>query len=224
MGQDGIGLNPMIEPHRILLVDDDPFTLTMLDSSLRSLGYEDVTPVRTASEAIPAARRKPPDVAILDLDLGEGPTGIDVAHRLRELYPPVGLVILSTYTEPRLIGSSQRPLPSGTLYLVKQSIKDMEVLRDAIIRSVHAPDPRPATTTSPVANLKDTQIEVMRLVASGLSNAQIAEKLVLKEASVEKAVARLIKQLGIKAAHGQNQRVLIAQEFHRLTKGPGEPE
>jgi DNA-binding NarL/FixJ family response regulator len=63
----------------------------------------------------------------------------------------------------------------------------------------------------------------MRLIAGGMSNAQIAEKLIMQEASVEKAIARLIKQLGVKATREQNQRVLIAQQYHQLTKATHEP-
>ena len=208
---------------KILLVDDDPFTLTMLTSTLNTLGFNEISSSRTVTQAIVAAKEELPDVAILDLDLGEGPTGIDLAHRLRKLNPIIGVIILSTYTEPRLIGTNQRPLPENSIYIVKQSISDTKVLLDAITNSVKSNfDPINAVSlppSTPISRIKDTQIEIMRLVATGISNAQIAEMLVMKEASVEKAIARLIKQLDIKATNRQNQRVLIAQEYYRLTRG-----
>lgn len=213
----------MTSSPKILLVDDDPFTLTMLASTLHTLGFTEITSSRTVTQAIVAATEASPNVAILDLDLGEGPTGIDLAHRLRKLNPIIGVIILSTYTEPRLIGTNQRPLPENTMYIVKQSISDTKVLLDAITNSVKSDfDPINAASlppSTPISGIKDTQIEIMRLVATGISNAQIAEMLVMKEASVEKAIARLIKQLDIKATNRQNQRVLIAQEYYRLTRG-----
>lgn len=213
----------MTSSPKILLVDDDPFTLTMLTSTLHTLGFTEITSLRTVTQAIVAATKASPNVAILDLDLGEGPTGIDLAHRLRKLNPIIGVIILSTYTEPRLIGTNQRPLPENSIYIVKQSISDTKVLLDAITNSVKSNfDPINAVSlppSTPISRIKDTQIEIMRLIATGISNAQIAEMLVMKEASVEKAIARLIKQLDIKATNRQNQRVLIAQEYYRLTRG-----
>lgn len=213
----------MTSSPKILLVDDDPFTLTMLASTLHTLGFTEITSSRTVTQAIVAATEASPNVAILDLDLGEGPTGIDLAHRLRKLNPIIGVIILSTYTEPRLIGTNQRPLPENSIYIVKQSISDTKVLLDAITNSVKSDfDPINAALlppSTPISGIKDTQIEIMRLVATGISNAQIAEMLIMKEASVEKAIARLIKQLDIKATNRQNQRVLIAQEYYRLTRG-----
>lgn len=195
----------------------------MLSSTLNTLGFTEISSSRTVTQAIAAAKETSPTVAILDLDLGEGPTGIDLAHRLRKFNPKIGVIILSTYTEPRLIGTKQPPLPENSIYIVKQSISDTKVLLDAITNCVKSgPDlakVKSPSRTTPVSKIKDTQIEIMRLVASGISNAQIAEMLVMQEASVEKAIARLIKQLDIKATNRQNQRVLIAQEYYRLTRG-----
>ena len=66
-------------------------------------------------------------------------------------------------------------------------------------------------------NLTDSQVEVMRLIAAGFSNSEIARRLVIEEASVEKAVMRLIRQLDVKAAREENQRVMIAQAYFALS-------
>ena len=57
----------------------------------------------------------------------------------------------------------------------------------------------------------------MRLIAAGFSNSEIARRLVIEEASVEKAVMRLIRQLDVKAAREENQRVMIAQAYFALS-------
>ena len=215
----------MSSPLRILLVDDDPFTLTMLSTALSSLGFTEVTSAQSASAAIALAQHVQPQTVVVDLDLGEGPTGIDLAHRLRKLFPNIGVVVLSTYVEPRLIGTQQQSMPAGSIYVVKQTISNLDTLRNAIVKSVEtssSPDVQ-ITEPSPIAHLGDSQVEIMRLIAGGMSNAQIAEKLIMQEASVEKAIARLIKQLGVQATREQNQRVLIAQQYHQLTKATHEP-
>lgn len=229
----------MSELPRLIIIDDDPFTLATLTSTFQSLGFQDVVAVRTAAEAIAelSAKWSPTQTAaaVVDLDLGEGPTGIDLAHRLRQIAPQIGIVMLSTYAEPRLIGSRQPALPPRALYVVKQSIQDPQFLLDAVLLSVGQELAVPFATDSNtsraerdpkemsghITKLRDNQVDIMRLVASGLTNAQIAKELLMSEKAVEKAVARLIKQLGIATSREYNQRVLIAQEYYRMTRGSG---
>jgi DNA-binding NarL/FixJ family response regulator len=163
-----------------------------------------------------------PDVALLDLDLGEGPTGIDLAHALRRSLPEIGIVMLSAYEEPRLMGAGQQPLPERSLYLVKRTITDAEQLGRALRLSI---DPELGATMARVgsdaagelAALSDQQVEVMRLVAAGFANAEIARRREMTEPAVEKAIARLIRHFDLKAGKEQNQRVVIAQLYYQLT-------
>lgn len=214
----------MTLPLPLLLVDDDPFTLVMLTNTFQTLGFTDIAQADSVNEALVIARSVRPRAAVVDLDLGEGPTGIDLAHGLRHDFPHIGIVILSTYVDPRLIGSRQQPLPDRAIYVVKQSISDTSVLLNAVTHSVvHLNDQSTSlSSTSEIANLGDVQVDIMRLIAAGMANAQIAQTLIMQEASVEKAIARLIKQLGVKATRNQNQRVLIAQEYYRMTKASHE--
>lgn len=208
---------------RVLLVDDDPFTRMMLVSTLTNLRCVMVGDAPTAPTAMYMARELKPEIAVVDFDLGEGPTGIDLAHGLRRVSPNIGIVMLSTYEEPRLMGTNQQALPAGSLYLVKKTVVEPDVLERALRLSI---DPliRDGTLTLTAddrnltsSKLTDLQIEIMRMVAAGYSNAEIARRRSLNVASVEKAVARLIKQLNLHATPDQNQRVLIAQIYHQLT-------
>jgi DNA-binding NarL/FixJ family response regulator len=177
--------------------------------------------VATAKEALLLAAETRPDVAIVDLDLGEGPTGLDVAHRLREMFPKIGLVVLSTYEEPRLMGFNQHPLPDDALYLVKRTVVDPEILGKAIRMSVdhdfRQGTVRVVSKDALGVTLSDPQIDIMRLVAAGHSNAEIARRRSLTVPAVEKAIARLIRQLDLQASPDTNQRVAIAQAYFRLT-------
>ena len=206
---------------RVMLVDDDPFTRMTLVTTLHSMEFMVVGDVATAKEALLLAAETRPDVAIVDLDLGEGPTGLDVAHRLREMFPKIGLVVLSTYEEPRLMGFNQHPLPDDALYLVKRTVVDPEILGKAIRMSVdhdfRQGTVRVVSKDALGVTLSDPQIDIMRLVAAGHSNAEIARRRSLTVPAVEKAIARLIKQLDLQAAPDTNQRVAIAQAYFRLT-------
>ena len=206
---------------RVMLVDDDPFTRMTLVTTLNSLGFFVAGDVATAKEALLLAAETRPDVAVVDLDLGEGPTGLDVAHRLREMFPRIGLVVLSTYEEPRLMGFNQHPLPDDAIYLVKRTVVDPEILGKAVRMSVDDDFRQGTLRVVPKdalgVTLSDPQIDIMRLVAAGHSNAEIARRRSLTVPAVEKAIARLIKQLDLQASPDTNQRVAIAQAYFRLT-------
>lgn len=203
---------------RVLIVDDDPFTRAMLGSVVEGLGFEVTGSAATFAEALTLARQSLPDVALVDLDLGEGPTGIDLAHGMRRTQPNLGVVFLSTYVEPRLLGSVPQ-LPRGAIYLTKQEVAETAVLGDALMSAATAGagGEWSSGADSRLVGLSDSQVEVMRLIAAGYSNAEIARRLVIEEASVEKAVMRLIRQLDIKATRQENQRVLIAQAYSALS-------
>ena len=204
---------------RVLVVEDDGFTRMLLRGQLEQLGYEVVADTGAAAEALDAAISLRPDVALLDLDLGRGPTGIDVAYGLRRQLPTIGLVMLTSYADTRLIGE-QRGLPPGGLALVKRTLEDAAIL-DAALRMAVDPSTRlELASLMPVSQatlLSDGQAEILRLVAHGFSNAEIARRRHLSESAVVKAVGRLVDQLGLTTQSGDNQRVLLTQAYFALT-------
>ncbi len=170
---------------RVLMVDDDPFTRSTLASSLQVLGCYVLT-ADSVSSALRAMRNytgeMPPNVALLDLDLGEGPTGLDLAQTLREEFPALAIVLLSTYQDPRLIGTNQPEIPRGSIYLVKASVSTPQVLGDALKQAlvnmeIEKASPVTELALSGLSGLPDKQIEIMRMVATGLSNSEIAKRL-----------------------------------------------
>jgi DNA-binding NarL/FixJ family response regulator len=213
----------MTESQGVIVIDDDPFTRTMLRSTLFELNYDVIGDAGTATDAVRLAYEPRVRFAVVDLDLGEGPSGIDVAHAMRKVRPELGIVMVSTYEEPRLLGGKQVPLPQGSIYLVKKSILDSETLRKALELSVDPMTRSGALVISPqagrstLAKLTDLQLDIMRMVASGDSNSEIARKRSITTPSVEKAIARITKQLGLEASPERNQRVLIAQTYHQFT-------
>ena len=198
---------------RVLLVDDDDFTRMTLRAVLASLDYDVIGDAATVIAAMDLARGHRPELAVIDLDLGEGPTGIDLTHGLRTLLPGIGLVMLSSYADPRLIGRRTRPLPGGTQYLSKQSVGDASILDEALRRSLDRDDAAPPADGTA---LTDAQIEMMRLIAAGYSNAEIAKRMWITEDGVNRAVTRLVKQLGLQVSKEHNTRVLISRAYAGL--------
>lgn len=208
---------PLMAAPNVLLVEDDDLTRTSLALALRSLGVNVVGAVGTASSAMDVARKNTVDVVIADLHLGVGPTGIDVAHALRRENPFIGVVLLTTYADPRLLDPDLPMIPDGTLYLVKSSVRDPAVLADAVRASRQG-----RVTRAPALDLTNQQIEVLRLIASGLSNAQIAAARGVSDKAIEQMVSRLIKRLQITDATGPNSRIQLTRAYLRLTGNPHE--
>jgi DNA-binding NarL/FixJ family response regulator len=197
-----------------LVVDDDGFLRALIGSLVATLGFDPVQEAASAAQAMKLAHEMPPEIAIIDLDLGEGPTGIDLAHGLRRLLPGLAIVMLTSYSDPTHAGLSRR-LPAGIPYVVKSEASTTAAIASAIelAQSGMALD---RETTDDVA-LSAGQWETFRLVAAGYSNPEIARRRHLTDDAVNKSVTRLISSLGLEVSKEENVRVLIAREYFRLT-------
>ena len=207
---------------RVMVVEDDDFTRSMVVSSLQMQGYDVVNESASAGSAIKAANLLKPDVAILDLDLGIGPNGIDLALAMRKSLPRIGIVMLTTFEDPRFLSPNMPKLPEGSLYLIKKDVGKIEKLAKAIedaISQAKAFGKKDKLVDTPRTNLTDNQVEIIRLVASGLSNAQIAKQRGINEKSVEQTISRIAKELGMGASTDKNLRVQLSLHYQKLIGG-----
>jgi DNA-binding NarL/FixJ family response regulator len=208
----------------VLVVDDDPFTASLLAESLAALGWTITGVAHDAAGALALVDGDAlPSVALLDLDLGAGPDGIDLANALRERNPQIALVLLTAYRTPRLFRPDRYRVPTGMRLVSKAEVRNVALVDAELRAAVAAPlAVNPAVMAPAVTaageRLTDRQMTILRLVADGLSNGAIAERLGIAEPSVEKAVARLIKRLGVSGERGLNQRVLLARAYDDLAR------
>ena len=210
----------------VLLVEDNALLRSSLGIALGQHGVWVVATCADASEAVEHLSNGRVHALVTDLDLGDGPNGIALAHAARTANPEVGVVLLTAYSDPRLVGGKLLQLPPGTEYVVKNDVHDVMVVRRAIDRAIQRAQPRARHTAANALadhGLTDVQIETMRLVAEGLTNAEIAERRVVAVKSVESLVARIAKQLDISTDGGRNQRVMITREYYRLIGAQGGP-
>jgi DNA-binding NarL/FixJ family response regulator len=208
---------------RILIVEDDPFVQMTLAQALESANFEIVARVANPTDALNAARRENVEVAILDLDLGPGASGIDVAHALRQNNERIGLILLTSYTDPRISDPNSRGLPKGTMFLTKSRITDIHDLSAAILQVKLWPVESKRNTSTTRSHLTEVQIEVLKLLAEGLATSEIAERQGVSDKAVEATITRLHNLLGLEKNKKLNPRVQLARAYFALSgkKPPG---
>ncbi len=218
---------PSHQPIRVAVVEDQPLFRSMLEHTLdSSLGLETVVAVGTATEAARAIRPGLVDVAILDIDLPDG-NGIALGVTLRRRMPGLGILLLSAHDAMDLLLDLPPDVAAGWCYLSKNSSTSEEVLVGAVRAAAVGEtvlDPALLARMTPragsaVARLTDRQYEVLRLLAAGLSNSGIGDKLGITEKSVQNHVNGMYATLGIDSDPQRNPRVSAALRLLEQT-GP----
>jgi len=181
--------------------------------------------VETGPELVRAIERERPEVAIVDVRLPPTFTdeGLRAAIEARERVPETAILVLSQYVEERyaveLIGQDAR----GVGYLLKERVADISDFLAALQRVAEggtALDPEVVAQlmgrrrrSSPLDDLSPREIEVLSLVAEGLSNAGIARRLVVTEGAVEKHVRSIFMKLGLPPDGDVHRRVVAALAY-----------
>lgn len=201
---------------RVLVVENDDFTRFTLVAALRLKKLNVVCDSATAAAAIECSVKHQPNVALLDLDLGVGPTGLDIARLLRRNNSKIGIVFLTSLEDPRLLRGKKTELPERSVYLVKHDINSPDLIIAAIDKSLEPIKDATQQLSSKASTLSDNYIDLMSLISEGYSNAEIAKKIFITEKSVEVAISRLAKKLNLSNENGANQRIKIAKVYFRL--------
>lgn len=202
---------------KLLIVEDDSMMLQALASGLAASGISNVETANSASLAMQKFRSFKPDVSLIDIELRQGPTGVDVSHAMRKLNPNVGIVFLTSLADPRLVDSRLPELPEGSIYLRKKSVKDLNEVIDAMKMAISGDlKTIKSKTEDDFLDLSKAQFEIIRLIAEGHSNLEISKMRVTTVKSTENAISRLAKKLGITNSTTASQRVLLARKYTEL--------
>lgn len=203
-----------MEQIKVLFLEDDGLTRSSVASAMRSFGCS-VYPTETAAEAL---EHFSADCALLDLHLGNGPTGIDVARKLREKNPEIGIVFLTSFEDPRLLDKDLKFLPRASSYLVKRQIFETEQLVLALRASIRNAQSENNEIELPAefANLTGVQLETLKLIGQGLSNSEIAKIREVSVKSVEQTISLMSKKFSLPQGNNANNRVNLARVYYRL--------
>jgi len=203
---------------RLGIVEDQPLFRNMLEMTLGAdEGMRVVAAVGTVAEARKSLPPKSIDVVVMDIDLPDG-NGISLAVTMCRVQPGLAVLLLSAHDSMDLLLDLPGDVASGWSYLSKTSATTASALVCAVraaARGETTLDPALLDRMKPragsaVARLTDRQYAVLRLLAQGLSNAGIGEKLKITEKSVQNHMNGIYAGLGIDANPVRNPRVSAA--------------
>jgi DNA-binding NarL/FixJ family response regulator len=215
---------------RVVLVDDQAMVRTGLRMVLAA--EPDIEVVGEAADGaagVQVVTRTRPDVVLLDVRM-PGVDGLEAARRIVAAELPTRVVVLTTFDEDEYVAAALRAGVSGFLLKVAppedlvaavrtvaagHGLLDPAVTLRVIESFAAAPAPDPARAGA-LAQLTERETDVLALVAAGLSNAEIAARLYLGEATVKTHVSRVLLKLGLR---DRVQAVAFAYESGLVTPG-----
>jgi DNA-binding NarL/FixJ family response regulator len=214
---------------RVLLADDQELVRSGFRLILELAdGIEVVGEAADGREALRLAKELRPDVILMDVRMPDL-DGIEATRRLRRSGVESRVLVLTTFDLDEYVWSARRAGASG--FLLKDAPREQLVTAVRIVargEALLAPAitqrlierfvvrPRPQEAAPALADLSPRELEVLRLVARGLSNAEIARELVVGEATVKTHVARVLRKLELR---DRVQAVVLAYESGLVEPG-----
>ncbi len=213
-------------PVRVALLEDVPLFRQVIEQVLdNDMSTDIVASAGTGHQALtifPAAR---PDVALVDLYLPDG-FGFDIGVQLRQHLPELRIIILSEHIRPKVLSALPESERRYWSYLLKTGVSSRAALLDSIHTCLHRPlvddlvRERPMTTAElRIDMLSDRQREILALVASGMSNTAIAQKLFMSPKSVEYHLTQIYAHLQVATDSSANARVQAAMIYGEQERG-----
>jgi DNA-binding NarL/FixJ family response regulator len=216
---------------RVLLADDQELVRSGFRLILELAdGIEVVGEAADGRQAVQLGRELRPDVVLMDVRMPEM-DGIEATRRLRQAGVEARVLVLTTFDLDDYVYEAVRAGASG--FLLKDAPREQlvtavrtvargeallapAITQRLIERFVARP---PAREVSPaLAQLSGREVEVLRLLAKGLSNAEIASSLIIGEATVKTHVARILQKLSLR---DRVQAVVFAYESGLVERGSG---
>jgi DNA-binding NarL/FixJ family response regulator len=212
---------------RVIVAEDTMLTRAGIVAVLLDAGIEVVAQVGDPDALLREVSLDPPDVAVIDIRMPPSHTdeGLEAAERIRREFPEVGVLVLSQYVEPTYAMRLLQESPEGVGYLLKDRVFDGALLVDALRRIDDGETVVDPTIVArllgrrrredPLAVLSAREREVLGLVAEGLSNRAISERLFVTERTVEAHITAVFGKLGLGADPTTHRRVQAVLAYLR---------
>jgi DNA-binding NarL/FixJ family response regulator len=221
----------MTGPVRVVVGEDDVLMRRGVVRALEEAGYEVVAQAGDADSFLRKALAYHPDVAVVDVRMppGHGEDGLRAAVELRSRSPDTGVLVLSQYYEEDMALELIDAKAEGVGYLLKERVGDVDTFTDAVGRVAEGGSALDAEVVGrmlgrrrpagPLDELSARDLDVLALVAQGLSNQGIAEALFVTSAAVEKHITSIFAKLELAAEPTAHRRVLAALTYLQSESG-----
>lgn len=214
----------MNAPQRtVLIVENEDFLRSLIAQSLEVHGFT-VASAASALEAKKMLSKVDPDAAVLDIELGDGPTGLDFAAQLSITSPEVGIVFLTDLPDPRF-ARDHHEVKANQAYLNKKLLQSPDVLVKAInaVLFEESVDEfrHDQSAGRPLAQLTRVQMEILKLIAEGKTNQQISEIRNRSIGATESAITRTLESLQISRDADVNVRVEAVRSYFQAMTSYG---
>jgi DNA-binding NarL/FixJ family response regulator len=221
---------PIREAVRVVVVDDQELVRTGFAMILERAGMTVVGQAADGVEAVELARSTRPDVVLMDVRMPRL-DGIEATRQLAAELPAVKVLALTTFDLDEYVYAAVRAGASGFLlkdvspdslvHAVRAIARGDTMLAPSLTRRLlerFAAAPLPGGVPEILGELSERELEVLRLVARGLSNTAIGGELFLSEATVKTYVSRLLGKLGLR---DRVQLAVLAYESGLVAAGDG---
>jgi DNA-binding NarL/FixJ family response regulator len=212
---------------RVVVAEDVMLTREGIVRVLRDAGFQVVGEAQDLDGLLRSVALERPEAVVVDIRMPPTHTdeGLVAAQRIRTQHPDIGVLLLSQYVEPSYAMRLIQDHPDRVGYLLKERIFDAAILVDALRRITEGECVIDPTIVSrlvgrqrrkdPLSGLTDREREVLGLVAEGLSNLAIANRLFVTERTIEAHTKQVFEKLGLQADPSSNRRVLAVLAFLR---------
>jgi DNA-binding NarL/FixJ family response regulator len=212
---------------RVVVADDVLLTRQGIVHLLQKAGIDVIGEAEDAAGLLRCVRLDRPDVAVVDIRMPPTHTdeGLVAARSIRQELPDIGVLVLSQYVEPGYALRLMEEHPGRVGYLLKERVFDIATVVDALRRIVDGETVIDPTIVArlvarrrpedPLSRLTERELEVLRLVAEGISNRAVASRLSITERTVEAHVTQIFQKLRLDASPDQHRRVRAVLTYLR---------
>jgi len=201
---------------KIIIIDDDPLVVDSLNTIISAEGIEISATGYNGSQALELYNEYKPDLVLMDIRM-KNMSGIEAAERILEIDSRAKILLITTFQDQEYILKALSLGCKG--YILKQNIKGIIPAINAVYAdnlvfdSKIVSDIKTYTEKDIDIDLSDRELDILILLANGLNNKEIAEKLYLSEGTIRNYVSNMLEKLSLR------DRTQLAIYYYKLKYG-----
>lgn len=204
----------------IIIIDDDPLVVESLKTIIDANGIEILAVGYDGHQAVELYDKHRPDLILMDIRM-EKLNGIDATKKILKIDPKAKILLITTFQDDEYIGAALSLGCKG--YILKQNIKGIIPAINAIYSGNLVFDSKIVSNIKKYSKkdnidveLTDREFDILLLVAEGLNNREIAEKLFLSEGTIRNYISNMLDKLSLR------DRTQLAIYYYKMKYGVDE--